>query len=131
MAGGRDRFLVTWHETSPDGDTDLFAQRYRPDGTREGSAIAVSAARGDQRCPTAAWNGSSWLVVWTDRRAGDPDVFGAFVSSSGVVSPGAGFAISTTSSAQDQPGRHRGRDQVGRGVDGSAERERGHLRGRG
>ena len=54
VAGGRDRFLVTWHETSLDGDTDLFAQRYRPDGTREGPTVTVSSAPGDQRCPTAA-----------------------------------------------------------------------------
>ena len=53
--------------------------------------------------PAAAWNGSNWLVAWTDARFGTTDVFGRFVSGAGAVSPAAAFAISTAASNQQSP----------------------------
>ena len=85
------------------GNTNLFAQRYRPDGTPTGARITLSTAPGDQFCPTAAWSGIAWLVAWTDGRSGTKDVFGALVSGAGAVTPTAGFPISTGPSQQQSP----------------------------
>ena len=68
-----------------------------------GGLINLSATGGDQFCPRAAWNGSNWLVVWTDRRNGTTDIFGALVSGTGAVTPSSGFAISARASEQQSP----------------------------
>jgi hypothetical protein len=103
VAAGSGQYLVTWQETRSLGSTDLFAQRYSPSGTPTGPVITISAAPGDQTCPSAAWNGSRWLVAWADSRSGPEDVFGTFVTGAGALSPAAGFAISTAAHEQQSP----------------------------
>jgi hypothetical protein len=103
VAAGNGQFLAVWQEARVTGNTNLFARRFGPDGLPRGGLISLSTAGGDQFCPRAAWNGSNWLVVWTDRRNGTTDVFGALVSGSGAVNPSSGFAISARASEQQSP----------------------------
>jgi hypothetical protein len=103
VAAGNGQFLAVWQESRVVGNTNLFARRFGPDGLPRGGLISLSTASGDQFCPRAAWNGSNWLVVWTDRRNGTTDIFGALVSGTGAVTPSSGFAISARASEQQSP----------------------------
>jgi hypothetical protein len=103
VAGGSDRFLAVWQEARQTGNTNLFGQRFDASGQPIGAAITISSAAGDQFNPTVAWDGSTWLMTWTDRRSGGRDVYGTTVSPSGVVAPSAGFAISTATGDQQSP----------------------------
>ena len=103
VAAGQGQYLVTWQEPSTVSGYELFAQRYRPDGTRVGPVITLSAAPASVYCPVAAWNGSNWLVVWTDGRSGSQDVYGTVVSADGSVDLAGGSVISAEAGAQRRP----------------------------
>jgi hypothetical protein len=103
VAAGNGGFLVTWHEERPGDGLEVYARRYAPDGHAVGPVISLPSAPGDQSCPTAAWNGSNWLIVWSDLRSTQGDIFGVLVSGSGVVSPSLEFPISTAAGTQGGP----------------------------
>jgi VCBS repeat-containing protein len=58
---------------------------------------------GAQTAPAIASNGSGYLAVWADDRAGDVDIYGARVSAAGAVLDTTGIAISTALNAQQAP----------------------------
>jgi hypothetical protein len=103
VAAGNGQFLVTWHEARPGLGAEPYAQRYGAAGDRVGPVIRLPGGPGDQFCPTAAWNGSVWLVVWADFRSGQGDIRGVTVSPTGAVSPSDGFAISGEPHPQRDP----------------------------
>ncbi|MBV9950343.1 MAG: hypothetical protein JO291_00220, partial [Acidimicrobiia bacterium] len=102
-AAGNGQYLVTWQEPRTIGGTNLYARRFGADGSPRGGLITLSSAAADQTCPMAAWNGTNWLVVWTDQRTGNKDVYGALVYGNGAVTPTTGFAISARRSEQQSP----------------------------
>jgi hypothetical protein len=66
------------------------------------AGIAISTATNLQRRPEVASNGTNFLVVWEDQRAGSCcDVYGARVSGAGTVLDPAGILISTAGNAPD------------------------------
>jgi hypothetical protein len=92
-------YLVVWEDQVggfPDGEWDLFAQRLDTSGTAVGGVIPVTTAPGSQQMPFVAFDGSSFLVTWSDMRNdldGDSicdggegtcqDIRGQFLSQSG------------------------------------------------
>ncbi|MBT3294617.1 MAG: hypothetical protein HN919_17165 [Verrucomicrobia bacterium] len=126
--------LVVWEDTRV-GDAglsmaDIFAARVTPTGAvLDPFGIPVCTAEGWQRDPDVAWNGTHYLVAWSDQRAGDFDVYGARITSSGVVVETNGVPLHTAS-AVDQ-------DHVSVASDGTDflavwedARSEGHIRGR-
>ena len=87
MAAGQGQYLVSWHEPSTVSGSELFAAAV-PAG-RHPSRLSHHALRrpGEGVLPGSAWNGSRWLVVWTDGRSGSQDVYGTVVSADGSVDP--------------------------------------------
>jgi hypothetical protein len=85
---------------------NIQAQLLAIDGTELGGFVTVSYAEGAQRMPQVAFDGDSFLVVWSDERIGPQpygtytEVWGTRVSSSGVVLDGSpttgGFLIDST-----------------------------------
>jgi hypothetical protein len=113
VSAGSHQFLVAWQERRIVGGTNVYAQRFSSSGERVGGRIALSAASGNQFCPRAAWDGSQWLVAWTDERNGDKDVFATTVSGAGSVDPASGFPISASAGSQQSPAlTFNGRDFV-------------------
>ena len=53
--------------------------------------------------PSVAFDGSSYLVVWADKRKGTWDIYGTRVSTGGSVMDPGGFPISTASGIQGLP----------------------------
>jgi hypothetical protein len=91
-------FLVVWSDTvGIGGPRDIRGARVHPDGTfldgRGGFPIA--ALPGEQRTPDVVWTGRRFLVVWSDGRSGERDIYGARVRSDGRVDDAGGFPIST------------------------------------
>jgi hypothetical protein len=94
-------YLVVWEDQVggfPDGEWDLFAQRLDTSGTAVGGVIPVTTAPGSQQMPFVAFDGSSFLVTWSDMRNdldGDSicdggegtcqDIRGQFLSQSGSL----------------------------------------------
>ena len=81
-------FLVVWQDVRNYPDTsDIYGARVTQAGVvLDPSGIAISAAAYGQYVPTLGFDGASFLVVWTDDRSGDHDIYGAWVTRGGVVS---------------------------------------------
>jgi hypothetical protein len=81
--------------------TDVYAARLDDAGNPiDVSPILVATGQFSQSAPKAAWNGQSWLVVWTSRTPGQYfstlGVYGARISAAGQVLDDPPIAISDT-----------------------------------
>ncbi len=87
-------FLVVWEDGRAAGPADIYGSRVTTGGTvLDAAGIALSVAQSDQLRPRLASDGSSFLVVWTDKRAGVNGVYGTRVGSDGTVVDPNGLAI--------------------------------------
>ncbi|MBV9953044.1 MAG: hypothetical protein JO291_13920 [Acidimicrobiia bacterium] len=96
--------LAVWQD-GRNGNPDIYGARIDSTGhVIDGSGFPISTAAGEQTQPTVAWNGSSFLVVWTDRRSGtDTNIYSTKVSTSGVVSNPSGKVVSNAANDQSFP----------------------------
>ncbi|MBI4744969.1 MAG: hypothetical protein HY786_00115 [Deltaproteobacteria bacterium] len=94
-------YLVVWPDEvggHGSGEWDLLGQIVAPSGSLSGGVINVSAATGPQLLPTIAFDGTNYLVTWTDMRndanhnvtcdSGEGtcwDIYGQYVSKSGTL----------------------------------------------
>jgi MYXO-CTERM domain-containing protein len=81
------QFIAAW--TDARGATrDVFAGRIGVDGAAlDADGFIVTSGARDQTNPDIAWSdGSEGLVLWQDRRAGNFDILGAMIDSSGALS---------------------------------------------
>jgi len=90
-------FLVVWEQMASSGATlrSIMGVRVSPSGSLVGSPITISNAPNGQSSPSVAFDGSNYLVVWLDMRNQTtvtgipyPDVYGARVSTAGVLLDG-------------------------------------------
>ncbi|MBU1744006.1 MAG: hypothetical protein KJ649_03795, partial [Proteobacteria bacterium] len=68
FAGGK--YLVAWTDqvsTAPN-NWDVFGQLVDPDGLLSGGRISISTAPGQQFGPSIAFDGTNYLISWTDMR---------------------------------------------------------------
>lgn len=102
--GGTD-YLVAWLDarnlsTAP----DIYCARVNQAGAvLDPAGIALSIAPYDQRNPSAAYDGTNFLVVWQDYRNGNWDIYGTRITPSGTVLDPTGIAISTVQQSQLYP----------------------------
>ena len=107
---GRD-FLVVWQATrafdvpsgqTPSGfssDVDIYGARVTAEGVvLDSDAFPVSQAPSTQERPSVAFNGTNYLVVWTDARLATNlnrglDIYGARISPAGQVLDPGGLAV--------------------------------------
>jgi hypothetical protein len=77
-------FVITWQDDR-NGNYDIYAQRYNPQGTPSGSNFKVNddAGTASQNYPVVAKDGSgNFVIAWTDYRSG-PDIYAQRYSSNG------------------------------------------------
>jgi phosphoribosylformylglycinamidine (FGAM) synthase PurS component len=95
--------LVVW-EDCRSGDPGIYGCRVTPQGTvLEPQGIAISTAASQQSYPAIAFDSANFLVVWTDGRNDELDIYGARVTPAGTVLEPAGIAISTAAGDQWSP----------------------------
>jgi len=94
---GGSCYLVTWYTWQAVGeDCDVMAARVSPAGVLLDSVpIPVSAAATWETEPSVAFDGTNFLTVWLDRRAGQTrdDIYCARVSPAGTVLDPSGIAV--------------------------------------
>ena len=75
--------MVVWHACAENGDGDdcgVFGRAINPDGSFVGPAFVVpTTTKGAQTSPSVAALGDSFVVVWRDLSADEPDHAGAAV----------------------------------------------------
>jgi hypothetical protein len=88
-------FLVVWEDTR-DGGADIYGARVSTEGSvwdPGGLHIAQGAGDNHQHAPSVAFDGTDFLVVWTDYR-NYSDIYGARVKPNGIRPDEGGFLIS-------------------------------------
>jgi len=109
VAAGLTDYLVVWLDQRNLGTTglDIYGARVTTaGGVTDPNGFAIDTAPNDQTTPVLAFNGSQFLVAWTDARnmaTTDLDVYAALVSTAATVSPPAGFVVSTGASDEEAP----------------------------
>ena len=98
-------FFVVWHDFRNGSSTDIYGARVSVGGAVfDPEGIAISTAANDQYSATVAFDGTNYLVVWSDLRSGSSyDIYGARVSVEGAVLDPAGIAISIAGGNQTRP----------------------------
>jgi hypothetical protein len=103
VASNGTDYLVVWWDMR-NGNPDIYGTRVASTGeVADGSGLVIANAAQAQTAPSVASNGTDYFVVWEDGRAGNPDVFGARVTSAGAVVEDSGLAISTEAHSQLTP----------------------------
>jgi hypothetical protein len=114
VAAGTSGWFVVWGDrrpvadddtVTPSNDSDIYGSRVATDGTvANPGGIAISTAAHDQANPSIAWNGSLFLVVWSDYRSGTSlDIYGSRVGAAGGVQNPGGIAIANTAKREAAP----------------------------
>ncbi|RME42439.1 MAG: hypothetical protein D6795_20950 [Deltaproteobacteria bacterium] len=102
-SAGDGLFLVVWTEMGS-GNGDIRAMRIAEDATPlDPEGIDVSGFAWEEKDPAVAWNGEVFLVVWTDFRNGDGDIYAARVSPDGEVLDPEGITVSKVKRTQRTP----------------------------
>ncbi|RKH01230.1 HYR domain-containing protein [Corallococcus carmarthensis] len=101
------QYLVVWNDHRSGVTSDVYGTRVRAsDGVvLDPGGIPISTGAGSQGTPAVSFDGSRFLVAWSDSR-NDPvssDVHGARVDAAGTVLDPAGIPISTATGRQSNP----------------------------
>ncbi|MEN8164506.1 MAG: hypothetical protein ABFS37_10290 [Acidobacteriota bacterium] len=106
-AGGGDehrrRDLVVWVDDRTPGK-DVYGARIAEDGTiLDPGGFLISDAPDNQYYTDVAFNGTHFLVVWSDYRNGDWDIYGARVTPNATVLDPTGIQIYSAPNNQAYP----------------------------
>jgi len=102
MAFDGTNYLVVWQEDRDYQYGDVYAARVTPDGTvLDPFGIPIAAAGAWQGNPAVAFDGTNYLVTWSERGYPDGDVYAARVSPAGTVLDPNGFPVAAGPGLQD------------------------------
>ena len=104
MAGSSTRFLAVWSD-SRGADPDIFGARVNNDGSvADSPPIIIAQVTQQQLVPDVASDGTSWFVVWQDRRTTGNgfDIIGALIDANGAVTVN-NVAVCATTGDQTRP----------------------------
>ncbi|UCF78105.1 MAG: hypothetical protein JSW03_08325 [Candidatus Eiseniibacteriota bacterium] len=101
VSSNGSNFLVVW--TDDRVPTDIYGHRVNSSGeVLEDQPIPVSTYDGMQGAPSVANDGATYFCVWEDYRDGNGDIYGARVSSSGLVLESSGLLVSVQGAEHSQ-----------------------------
>lgn len=80
-------YLVVWQDGRNAVDWNIYAARVSTAGAvLDASGLSVNTHSGDQTDPALAFDGTNYLIVWSDAgQAANVDIYGARVSKAGTV----------------------------------------------
>jgi hypothetical protein len=97
-------YLAVWNDARSGTSGDIYGARIGPGGAvLDPYGIAVTAKINSQSNPAVAFDGTNYLLAWSDDRNGDRDIYGARVSQTGALLDTAALAVSIASGDQDYP----------------------------
>jgi len=101
-------YLVVWQDyrraTSSQYYSDIYGARITGSGIlTDTNGVAICTRTNSQFHPTAAANGTHYLVVWEDYDNGGNDIYGTRVSAEGTVLDSDGLVIGHATNAQANP----------------------------
>ncbi|UCF78802.1 MAG: hypothetical protein JSW03_00540, partial [Candidatus Eiseniibacteriota bacterium] len=100
LAFGTSNYLVVWTDYRG-GFGDIYGARVDTLGSvLDPAGIPISSAADNQTDPAVAFDGTNYLVVWTDHRSGFSDVYGARVDTAGTVLDASGVPICDAAESQ-------------------------------
>lgn len=105
VAYGGGQFLVTWTERGTAGIDDIFMTKVSSAGVvANPNGLPVSTGAPYAYNSAVAWNGSRFLVVWTDSRGGPitTTIYAARVNAGGLQDP-TGIQLSPTDGFETEP----------------------------
>jgi MYXO-CTERM domain-containing protein len=79
-ASNGTEYLVVWQDLRSFSTNDIYFRRVPVTGNSFTGEALVSNAAGHQLRPSVTSNGSDFLIVWQDERAGNKDIYGATLS---------------------------------------------------
>lgn len=107
VSDGAGGVIVAWHDLRSGPSWDIYAQRLNGAGVPQWTAngVALCALAANQLNPVTVTDGASGaVVIWTDSRNGNDDIFAQRVSAGGVPQWTAnGVAVSAASGPQSVP----------------------------
>lgn len=95
-------YLVAWTDRGGGEGGDIRAARVTHGGEVI-DTLTVSAAAGWQADATVAFDGTNYLVAWSDSRGGSVDIYAARVSQTGTLLDTAGIVVSAATGMQARP----------------------------
>ncbi len=74
VAASDSGFMITWYDYR-NGNSDIYAQRYKSNGEAVGGNFLVDDGGNNQYAPRIASNGSGYVIAWYDDRSGNWDIY--------------------------------------------------------
>ncbi len=105
VAGGDQNYLVVWTDYRNASD-DIYGARVDFSGNvLDPDGFPISTGEGWESYPDVAWDGTNFLVVWSDDRSTTTydDIYGTRVTSSGQVLDPQGIQISSDLAWEETP----------------------------
>jgi hypothetical protein len=102
VAFGGSEWLVAWTDSrNASTGNDIYGATVSSSGTVAPSGgFPITTAAKSQTGVDVGYNGTNYLIGWTDLRNGTPDVYAARVQHNRTLLDGSGFGIATGSSDQ-------------------------------
>jgi len=99
-----NQYLVVFASQAGVGNYDIYGRLVYSDGLPSGTAFPISDNAADQSLPQVDYNATDdeYLVVWSDERADEGDIYGRRVDADGTLL-GSEFLIAHDTDAQDAP----------------------------
>jgi hypothetical protein len=87
-------YWTAWSQQAVDGSEDVYGARVDEDGGLiDTVAVPINTHAGDQEYPVVACQPESCVVMWIDTRNGREDLYAAWLSRDGGVSPADGLPL--------------------------------------
>jgi hypothetical protein len=101
-------YLVAWEDGRSGTSIDVYGTLVTGAGQVVASVaggIPISTAINTQGTPVAAGDGSGFLVLWADQRAGAGkfDVYGSRLTANGILEDQTGFPVAVSANAESAP----------------------------
>jgi hypothetical protein len=91
---------VAWHD-GRDANWEIYFARVDADGNKVGDDVRITDALQSSQSPSLAWNGSEYLVAWSDGRDANWEIYDARISAAGAK---VGSDVRITSKANSSQG---------------------------
>ena len=103
VAFGDGGYLAVW-QRGIGARSDIHAARIGRNGkVRDPEGVEVSTAKGGQHHPAVAFGHGNYLVLWSDLRGDDYDLYGTRVKPDGSIAAAKGFKIADGDGNQVRP----------------------------